>query len=112
MSSQVTKAVPERALADEMTGHLGYEKYDPAGRAAAITATGPRPRQSSPTSALSIRPCRAIVMAVFEPQIMCKGQTRLEGFSEPVIAPYARGMTTQGTRAHMRAIFGSRCRRT
>jgi putative transposase len=30
--SQVTKAVLERALAEELTGHLGYEKRDPAGR--------------------------------------------------------------------------------
>ena len=29
--SQVTKAVLERALAEEMTGHLGYDKHDPAG---------------------------------------------------------------------------------
>jgi putative transposase len=32
MLSQVTKAVLERALAEEMTGHLGYDKHDPAGR--------------------------------------------------------------------------------
>jgi mutator family transposase len=30
--SQVTKAVLERALAEEMTAHLGYEKHDPAVR--------------------------------------------------------------------------------
>jgi putative transposase len=30
--SQVTNAVLERALAEEMTGHLGYDKHDPAGR--------------------------------------------------------------------------------
>ena len=30
--SQVTKAVLERAPAEEVTGHLGYEKHDPAGR--------------------------------------------------------------------------------
>jgi hypothetical protein len=30
--SRVTRAVLERALAEEMTGHLGYEKHDPAGR--------------------------------------------------------------------------------
>jgi len=30
--SQVTKAVLERALGEEMTAHLGYEKHDPAGR--------------------------------------------------------------------------------
>ncbi len=30
--SQVTRAVLERALAEKMTGHLGYDKHDPAGR--------------------------------------------------------------------------------
>jgi putative transposase len=29
--SQLTEAVLERGLAEEMTGHLGYEKHDPAG---------------------------------------------------------------------------------
>src|SRR5213083_360175 len=37
--SQVTKAVLERALAEEMTGHLGYEKHDPAGRGPGTAAT-------------------------------------------------------------------------
>src|ERR671917_36971 len=32
---QMTKAVLERALAEELTDHLGYEQGDPAGRAAA-----------------------------------------------------------------------------
>jgi putative transposase len=43
--SQVTRAVLERALGEEMTGHLGYDKHDPAGRAAATTATAPRARR-------------------------------------------------------------------
>jgi hypothetical protein len=30
--SGVTKAVLERTLGEEMTGHLGYEKHDPAAR--------------------------------------------------------------------------------
>jgi transposase-like protein len=30
--SQVTKAVLERALNEELTDELGYEKHDPAGR--------------------------------------------------------------------------------
>jgi transposase-like protein len=29
---QLTKAVLERALQAELTGHLGYEKHDPAGK--------------------------------------------------------------------------------
>ena len=47
--SQVTKAVLERALAEEMTGHLGYEKHDPAGRGRGTAATAPPPRPCSPT---------------------------------------------------------------
>ncbi len=38
--SQLTKAVLERALAEEMTGHLGYDKHDPAGTASAAFAAG------------------------------------------------------------------------
>ena len=36
---RVTRAVLERALAEEMTGHLGYEKHDPAGRGRGTAAT-------------------------------------------------------------------------
>ena len=42
--SQVTKAVLERALAEEMTGHLGYENTIPLAGVAATAATAPLPR--------------------------------------------------------------------
>ena len=38
--SQVTKAVLERALAEEMTEHLGYDKHDPAGRGSGNSRNG------------------------------------------------------------------------
>jgi hypothetical protein len=38
--SQVTKAVLERALAEEMTEHLGYERHDPAGRGSGNSRNG------------------------------------------------------------------------
>jgi transposase-like protein len=38
--SQVTKAVLERALSEEMTAHLGYEKHDPAGRGSGNSRNG------------------------------------------------------------------------
>jgi putative transposase len=41
----------------------------------------------------------------FEPQIVRKGQTRLEGFNERVIALYARGMTVRDIRAHLREMY-------
>jgi putative transposase len=103
--SQVTKAVLERALAEEMTGHLGYEKHDPAGRGSGNSRNG-----STPKTVLT--EAGAVDLAVprdrngtFEPQIVRKGQTRLERFNERIIALYARGMTTRDIRAHLREMY-------
>jgi hypothetical protein len=38
--SQVTKAVLERALNEELTDELGYEKHDPAGRGSGNSRNG------------------------------------------------------------------------
>jgi len=103
--SQVTKAVLERALAEEMTGHLGYEKHDPAGRGSGNSRNGA-------TAKTVLTDVGAVDLAVprdrngsFEPQIIRKGQTRLEGFNERIIALYARGMTTRDIRAHLREMY-------
>ena len=104
--SQVTKAVLERALAEELTGHLGYDKHDPAGRGSGNNRNGT-------TGKTVLTDVGAVDLAVprdrngsFEPQIVRKGQTRLEGFNERIIALYARGMTTRDIRAHLREIYG------
>jgi transposase-like protein len=103
--SQVTKAVLERALAEELTGHLGYEKHAPAGR-------GTGNNRNGTTGKTLLTDVGAVDLAVprdragtFEPQIVRKGQTRLKGFNERIIALYARGMTTRDIRAHLREIY-------
>ena len=103
--SQVTKAVLERALAGEMTGHLGYEKHDPAGRGSGNSRNGA-------TGKTVLTDVGAVDLAVprdrngtFEPRIVRKGQTRLKGFNEKIIALYARGMTTRDIRAHLREMY-------
>ena len=40
----MTKALLERALAEEMTGHLGYDKHDPAGRGSGNSRNGSTPK--------------------------------------------------------------------
>jgi putative transposase len=103
--SQVTKAVLQRALAEEMTGHLGYEKHDPARRGSGNSRNGT-------TGKTVLTDVGAVDLAVprdrngtFEPQIVRKGQTRLEGFNDRIIALYARGMTTRDIRAHLREMY-------
>ena len=61
--SQVTKAVLERALAEEMTGHLVMRSTTRPGGAAATTATALLARRCSPMSAPSTWPCRGTVTA-------------------------------------------------
>ena len=103
--SQVTRAVLERALAEEMTAHLGYEKHDPAGRGSGNSRNGT-------TGKTLLTDVGAVELAVprdragsFDPKIVRKGQTRLEGFNERIIALYARGMTTRDIRAHLREMY-------
>ena len=84
--SQVTKAVLERALAEEMTGHLGYEKHDPAGRGSGNSRNGT-------TGKTVLTDVGAVDLAVprdrngsFEPQIVRKGQRRFHGFDDKILA--------------------------
>jgi Transposase, Mutator family len=72
--SRVTKAVLERALAEEMTEHLGFEKHDPAGRGSGNsrngttgkTLSGPCPRSSVRSSRSGpAEPPRALVELLF-----------------------------------------------
>src|ERR1051325_519136 len=103
--SQVTKAVLERALAEEMTSHLGYEKHDPSGRGSGNSRNGT-------TAKTVLTEAGSVDLAVprdragtFGPRIVRKGQTRLEGFNDRIIALYARGMTTPDIRAHLREMY-------
>ena len=84
--SQVTKAVLERALAEEMAGHLGFDKHDPAGRGSGNSRNGTTPKTL-------LTDIGAVDLAVprdrngsFEPRIVRKSQTRLDGYSERIIA--------------------------
>ena len=103
--SQVTKAVLERALEEEMTAHLGYEKHDPAGRGSGNSRNG----SSGKTLLTEIGGIDLDVPrdrgGSFAPQIVRKGQTRLDGFNDRIIALYARGMSTRDIRAHLREMY-------
>jgi len=42
----------------------------------------------------------------FEPQIVPKGQTRLEGFDDRIISLYARGLSVREIQAHLLELYG------
>lgn len=44
--------------------------------------------------------------ASFEPMLVKKRQTRLEGFEEKILALYAHGMTTRDIQAQLQGLYG------
>ena len=104
---QLKKALMERALGGELTHHLGYEKHDPVGRGSGNSRNG----HSSKTVLtedgeldLAIPRDRA---GTFEPQLVPKGVTRLDGFDSKVISLYARGLTVREIQGHLKEIYGT-----
>jgi transposase-like protein len=99
------KRLVERALAGELTHHLGYRsgekpegvenqrngysKKRVLGEDGAMEIAVPRDRAGS-----------------FEPVLIAKGQRRFEGFDERIIAMYARGMTVREIVGFLREQYG------
>jgi len=99
---QLTKTVLETALNDELTEHLGYEKYkknDPRGSPAAgglgniRNGTRSKTVLTEHTGQVQVDVPRDRA-GTFEPQIVRKRQRRLTGVDEIVLSLYARGLTT------------------
>lgn len=103
--SQVTKAVLERALDEELTDHLGYERHDPAGRGSGNSRNGTTPKMVlTDIGAIDLEVPRDRNGA-FAPRIVPKGVSRLKGFNERIVALYARGMTVRDIRAHLEELY-------
>src|SRR5918993_2399039 len=102
---ELVKRVLEAGLQAELTGHLGYEKHDPAGRGSGNSRNGSTSKrlltEVGPVD-LDVPRDRA---GSFDPRIVRKGQSRLDGFNDRIIALYARGLTTRDIRAHRRGIY-------
>jgi putative transposase len=106
--NKLTKNVLETALEAEMTEHLGYDKYDPAGRDGGNSRNGTR----SKTVLTEIGPVQIEVPrdtdASFDPQIVRKRQRRLTGVDEIVLSLTAKGLTTGEIAAHFTEVYGAK----
>lgn len=96
----------ERMLGAELTAHLGYEegKVAPVGQVNRRNGTSfkrlkgqdgevpiavPRDRDGS-----------------FEPELVKKGQTRIDGIDDKIVGLYAAGLTVRDIRAHLEEVYG------
>ena len=103
---QLKKALLERALGAELSEHLGYEKGDPSGRGTGNSRNG----HTGKTVLTEDGPIDLAVPrdrnGTFEPQIVPKGTSRLDGFDDKIISLYARGMTVREIQGHLRELYG------
>jgi putative transposase len=102
---QLTKRLLERAMATEMTEHVGYEKHDPAGNNSGNSRNGKSAKTlkgSFGSMPLEVPRDRN---GTFEPQIIEKHQTRFTGFDENIISLYARGLSTREIQQHIEEIY-------
>ena len=92
---QLTKQLLERAMAAEMTEHVGYEKHDAAGNNSGNSRNGKSAKTIKGTfGELALETARDRIGS-FEPQIIEKHQTRFTGFDANIISLYARGLSTR-----------------
>jgi putative transposase len=104
---ELVKAVLERGLAAELTGHLGYEKGDPAGRGSPNSRNG----HSGKTVATEVGDVALAVprdrVGSFEPRLVAKGARRTGGLDEMIISLYAGGMTSRDIGHHLHRTLGT-----
>jgi len=84
--AQLTKRLVERALAAELTEHLGYEPHHEPPGGAGNTRNGSTGKtlatEQGPVEVRTPRDRKG----TFEPQIVRKGQRRFEGFDDKILA--------------------------
>jgi transposase-like protein len=104
--TDLTRRVLERALDEELTAHLGYERGDPAGRGSGNSRNGSTPKTlltDAGAVGLDVPRDRA---GTFDPKIVPKGSRRLDGFNDMVLSLVANGMTMRDVQAHLFDIYG------
>ncbi len=103
---QLTKALLERALQTELSGHLGYEKHDPAGHNSGNSRNGAsRKKLKGDFGEIELETPRDR-NGTFEPKIVERHQTRWTGFDDKILSMYARGMSTREIQGHLEEMYG------
>lgn len=102
---QLSKCILERALEAEMQAHLGYNRYE---RNASENARNGSFKKNLTTEngqlELEVPRDRK---GSFEPVIVKKKQTRIEGLDDKIISLYAKGMSVSDIKIQMQELYGA-----
>lgn len=107
---QLSKRILERALIEEMNNHLGYDKYSRTDKND-LFLDSKNSRNGSFSKNLSTED-GIIELEVprdrdgdFEPQIVKKRQTRIEGLDQKILSLYAKGMSLSDIKQQMYELY-------
>lgn len=103
---RLTKTLIEKMLDEEMSHHLGYEKYEGNSKSTSNARNGKSKktiRSSFGDIPLEIPRDRE---SNFEPQIVKKHQRDISSFDDKIISMYAKGMTNRDIQDHIFEIYG------
>jgi transposase-like protein len=96
----------ERMLGAELTTHLGYEEGNDA-------PAGQNKRRNGTSAKVLKGHNGEMPIAVprdrdgsFEPELVKKGQTRIDGMDDKIIGLYAAGLTVRDIQAHLLDLYG------
>ena len=99
------KSAIEGALGAEMDEHLGYPKHAPEGHHSGNSRNGYSPKTVKGDHGEVVIDVPRDRNGSFEPQIIGKGQTRLTGFDDQILALYAKGMSTRDIVAMFKELY-------
>ena len=102
---QLTKQLLERAMAAEMTEHVGYDKHDAAGNNSGNSRNGKSAKTIKGTFGELALETPRDRNGSYEPQIIEKHQMRFTGFDANIISLYARGLSTREIQQHLEEIY-------
>ena len=102
---QLTKQLLERAMAAELTEHVGYEKHDPGGHNSGNSRNGKSAKTIKGSFGDLALETPRDRNGIFEPQIIEKHQRRFTGFDQNIISLYARGLSTREIQQHLEEIY-------
>ena len=102
----IFKETLQQVFEAEMDEHLGYQKNDNAGDKTGNSRNGYSKKTiKSRYDATELKIPRDR-NSEFEPEIIKKHETSVNGLEEQIIAMYAKGMSTRDIEDHMRDIYG------
>jgi putative transposase len=101
----VSKDVIETLLDEELTDHLGFEKYDQKAKVIDNSRSGHTPKTvKSKFGEIGLKVPRDR-KSDFDPQIVKKRKRDISGLDDKIISMYAKGMTTRDIQSHIQDLY-------